>query len=329
MPLTSFSASQVISSSAVNANFALCVLTDTARTITVTHTFTPTQTFTGGFTTAAAVTLGGNLLFTDATYDIGAAGATRPRDLFLSRNAVVGGTLGVTGAATLSSTLNVTGTTTLGSANMGAVTLASITQASATAPATGILRVANNNVALSTRNAADSADLWLYTNASDVLRYETSAGVAAAVSVGAVTCATVSCTTVTASGLVSANAGLTVASGQTLTLTGVTVTGLNLGAATATSLSLGGATLLDILTATVVHDFGSIAAAAHSSTTVAVAGAAVGDIVIVGGGSVVLGNYSLMGYVSATDTVTIVFQNNDDASIDPASATYRVVVFQF
>lgn len=49
--------------------------------------------------------IGFNLTFTDATYDIGASGATRPRDLFLSRNAVIGGTLGVTGAATLSSTL--------------------------------------------------------------------------------------------------------------------------------------------------------------------------------------------------------------------------------
>ena len=41
-----------------------------------------------------------NLTFTDATYDIGASGATRPRDLFLSRNAVVGGTLAVTGITT-------------------------------------------------------------------------------------------------------------------------------------------------------------------------------------------------------------------------------------
>jgi hypothetical protein len=42
-----------------------------------------------------------DLLFTDATYDIGKAGATRPRDFFLSRNAVIGGTLSVTGVATL------------------------------------------------------------------------------------------------------------------------------------------------------------------------------------------------------------------------------------
>jgi hypothetical protein len=42
-----------------------------------------------------------DLKFTDATYDIGKSGATRPRDIFLSRNAVIGGTLAVTGVATL------------------------------------------------------------------------------------------------------------------------------------------------------------------------------------------------------------------------------------
>jgi hypothetical protein len=42
-----------------------------------------------------------DLLFTDATYDIGKSGASRPRDGFFSRNGVVGGTLGVTGIATL------------------------------------------------------------------------------------------------------------------------------------------------------------------------------------------------------------------------------------
>jgi len=52
-----------------------------------------------------------NLTFTDATYDIGASGATRPRDLFLSRNAVVGGTLEVTGATTLSAALTYGGVT--------------------------------------------------------------------------------------------------------------------------------------------------------------------------------------------------------------------------
>ena len=60
-------------------------------------------------TSAVAATLPNpiaqDLLFVDATYDIGKSGASRPRDLFQSRNATIGGTLGVTGATTLSSTL--------------------------------------------------------------------------------------------------------------------------------------------------------------------------------------------------------------------------------
>jgi hypothetical protein len=46
-----------------------------------------------------------DLLFTDATYDIGKSGATRPRDGFFSRNAVVGGTLGVSGISTFTADL--------------------------------------------------------------------------------------------------------------------------------------------------------------------------------------------------------------------------------
>lgn len=58
----------------------------------------------GTYLPLAGGTLTGNLLFTDNSFDIGASGATRPRDIFLSRNATVGGTLGVTGIATFSST---------------------------------------------------------------------------------------------------------------------------------------------------------------------------------------------------------------------------------
>src|SRR3990167_5278307 len=49
-----------------------------------------------------------HLLFVDATYDIGASGATRQRDLFLSRNALIGGTLAVTGVATLTAQATLT-----------------------------------------------------------------------------------------------------------------------------------------------------------------------------------------------------------------------------
>jgi len=48
----------------------------------------------------AGGTLTGDLKFTDATYDIGKSGVTRPRDGFFSRNVAIGGTLGVTGATT-------------------------------------------------------------------------------------------------------------------------------------------------------------------------------------------------------------------------------------
>tara|TARA_R100000315_G_scaffold62269_1_gene43010 strand:+ start:1345 stop:4257 length:2913 start_codon:yes stop_codon:yes gene_type:complete len=73
-----------------------------------------TLTLTGGLTLNGNVAIGdsasdtltvnstitSNLIFTDNTYDIGASGATRPRDLHLSRNALMGGTLGVTGLLT-------------------------------------------------------------------------------------------------------------------------------------------------------------------------------------------------------------------------------------
>lgn len=88
-----------MASASVNANFGLCVLTDTSRTITVTHTYTAPQTLTGGASFGAAIT--SDIIFTDATYDIGKTGATRPRDGFFSRNVAAGGTLGVTGLATL------------------------------------------------------------------------------------------------------------------------------------------------------------------------------------------------------------------------------------
>lgn len=57
MPLTSFSANTRAKSAEINANFALCMLTDTAKTVAVTHVYTLTQTFTGGWTAGAACTV--------------------------------------------------------------------------------------------------------------------------------------------------------------------------------------------------------------------------------------------------------------------------------
>lgn len=122
MPLISFASGQVIKSADVNANYGICVLTDTSRTISVTHTFSASQTFSAGIAvtgnstitgtltgvTQLVTALSGDLLFTDALYDIGKSGATRPRDIFASRNGVIGGTLGVTGILTATAGISLT-----------------------------------------------------------------------------------------------------------------------------------------------------------------------------------------------------------------------------
>lgn len=71
------------------------------------------------------------------TYDLGLTG-TRWRDLFLGRNAAIGGTLDVTGAATLGSTLALSGaqTTTINDATNGGVTRGHTLSHTTTGPAT-------------------------------------------------------------------------------------------------------------------------------------------------------------------------------------------------
>src|SRR5215831_11860557 len=55
----------------------------------------------GAGATGADLTLSGTLLFTaDNTYDVGASGATRPRDLYLARNELIGGRASI-GASSL------------------------------------------------------------------------------------------------------------------------------------------------------------------------------------------------------------------------------------
>jgi len=57
-------------------------------------------------------TITSNLIFTDNTYDIGASGATRPRNLFLAGNATISGAQTLTGALTVDSTTDSSSITT-------------------------------------------------------------------------------------------------------------------------------------------------------------------------------------------------------------------------
>jgi hypothetical protein len=84
---------------------AAIVLTDATGAVTVSSPFATTGNTTLGNASADTVTVTGtitsNLIFTDNTYDIGASGATRPRNMFLAGNATIGGNIDLTGALDL------------------------------------------------------------------------------------------------------------------------------------------------------------------------------------------------------------------------------------
>lgn len=80
-------------------------------------------------------------------------------------------------------------------------------------------------------------------------------------------------------------------------------------------------------TNTLVYDFGSISAQSQATQTVTVTGARSGDAVIVRPTTAVNG-IILDGTVTAVDTVTVRAINYSSGAIDPASQTYRILVFQ-
>lgn len=82
------------------------------------------------------------------------------------------------------------------------------------------------------------------------------------------------------------------------------------------------------LSASATLDFASTAAGAITDLTVTVTGAAVGDVVSIGAPSIPnKGTY--FGWVSATNTVTVRYANNDlTTAKDPSSGTFKVKVFK-
>jgi hypothetical protein len=97
------------------------------------------------------------------------------------------------------------------------------------------------------------------------------------------------------------------------------------------SLSVGGGTALSkFLSATGSLDFGNTSAQSSADLTITVTGAAVGDSVSIGvpNGSV-SANTCFSGWVSATNTVTVRFNNYSSGAVDPSSGTFRATVIQF
>lgn len=80
-------------------------------------------------------------------------------------------------------------------------------------------------------------------------------------------------------------------------------------------------------TASLTYDFGSIAAFDEDNTLCTVTGARVGDSVIVTPRRFVNGLH-FDGVVTLVDTVTLRAYNTTAAPINPASDTFRVIVFQ-
>lgn len=89
-------------------------------------------------------------------------------------------------------------------------------------------------------------------------------------------------------------------------------------------------TFAKTLTNTATLDFASTAAQSSSDLTITVTGAALNDAVSVGApnGSV-LSNSSFSAWVSATNTVTVRFNNYSSGAQDPSSGTFRVSVVKY
>lgn len=80
-----------------------------------------------------------------------------------------------------------------------------------------------------------------------------------------------------------------------------------------------------ILSGSATFDAASLADGAGETTTVTVTGAALGDFVLVSHG-VDLQGITVTGYVSATNTVSVRFQNESGGTLDLASSTLRARV---
>ena len=90
--------------------------------------------------------------------------------------------------------------------------------------------------------------------------------------------------------------------------------------------SEGSNTITKVLSGSASLDFGSIGAATQAGLTITVTGAAVGDEVIMALPAAPAAGLVFNAFVSAANTVTVRASNISGASVDPAAATYGVIV---
>lgn len=89
----------------------------------------------------------------------------------------------------------------------------------------------------------------------------------------------------------------------------------------------GSTALTKVLTASAALDFPSISAASQADLTITVTGAAVNDEVVMGLPAAPTAGIVFNAFVSAADTVTIRASNITASPVNPASATFAVIVF--
>lgn len=87
-----------------------------------------------------------------------------------------------------------------------------------------------------------------------------------------------------------------------------------------------GSTITKVRSGSASLNFGSISAVSQADLTIAVVGAAVGDEVIMALPAAPAAGIVFNAFVSATDVVTIRASNITASAVDPAAATYGVIV---
>jgi hypothetical protein len=87
-----------------------------------------------------------------------------------------------------------------------------------------------------------------------------------------------------------------------------------------------GSTVTKVLSGSASLNFGSIASVEQADLTITVTGAAVGDEVILALPAAPTAGLVFNAFVSAANTVTIRASNITAGAIDPAAATYGVIV---